>query len=482
MKITLSDNTQIPIEMHRPTVVQKLTIKPISERVKAIKSAGFNTFLLSTKDVFLDMLTDSGTNAISNQQLAAMMVADEAYAGSQSFDRLVESVKSVFGMKLVLPVHQGRAAEHVIAQTFVKKGNQVPMNFHFTTTRAHIELAGGKVAELIVDEAFNLQSKANFKGNMDIKKLRSFIKEVGKANIPFVRMEVATNLTGGQPVSLQNLKEVRAVCDEFGIMLVVDACLIAENALFIKEQEAGMQEKSLQEIMQAIVALSDLTYFSARKLSASKGGVIMTNNQQLFQSMKSAIPLFEGFFTYGGMSLKEVESMAVGLKEFTDETMISHSVDFINHIVTKLEAKGVPVVTPSGALGAHLDAGAFLPHLTHADYPAGALAAALFVVSGVRTMERGTISMDRDPETGKEIFSETELVRIAVPRRLFTLSQVEFLIDRIVWLHHNRDLIGGLRFVDEPPVLRFFDGRLASRTPWEKKLATKFKADFGTEI
>ncbi len=478
MNIKFNKLKPVPLEIHKPVIVQKLNLKSIEERLAAMQKAGFNTFLLDTSNIFLDMLTDSGVNAMSNQQLAAMMLADDAYSGSQSFFKLEKAVQKFFNMEFFLPVHQGRAAEHIIARSFIKPGDILPMNFHFTTTRAHIELAGGTVEELIIDEVFNVTSSHPFKGNIDIKKLEECIARVGAKRIPFIRMEVTTNLTGGQPVSLENLRAVRKVADKHKLMLVIDACLIAENAFFIKQREKEFAHSSIQEIIHEISKLADIIYFSGRKLGAARGGGIVTNNKELFEKMKVLIPLFEGFFTYGGMSIREIEALAVGLGEFTDETVISQMPLFIEHVVNELVSFNVPVVTPAGALGVHLDAKKFLEHVPQTEYPAGALAAALFLISGTRGMERGSISMDRDPKTGKEILSELELLRLAVPRRVFSLSQMSFLIDRIVWLFENRELVGGLKFVDEPKVLRFFGGRLGPVNNWPEKLVKKFKIDF----
>lgn len=481
-KVTFLHHQSVPMEFHKPVIVQALPLKPISQRLKAIQAAGFNTFLLDTSTIFLDMLTDSGVNAMSNNQLAAMMQADEAYAGSQSFKRLEKALHEFFGKQLILPVHQGRAAEHILAEAFVKPGDIVPMNFHFTTTRAHIERKGGEVKELIVDAVFDLESDVPFKGNMDPVKLEALIAEVGKAKIPFIRMEVTTNLTGGQPVSLANLRQVQAIAKKHQIMLVLDACLIAENAWFIKQREPEFAQSSLAEIIIQMSELADIIYFSGRKLGGARGGGIVTNRQDLFDQMKDMVPLFEGFFTYGGMSTREIEALAVGLKEFVDETVVCQMPEFIAWAVDQLHTAGLPVITPAGALGLHLDAKTFLAHVPQTEYPAGALAAALFLVAGIRSMERGTISTDRDPKTGKEILADLELVRLAMPRRVFSLSQTTFLVDRLEWLFEHRDLIGGLKFVDEPKVLRFFGGRLAPTTNWPTKLMKQFRKDFGDSL
>jgi len=479
--IKFASGEYVPLEMHKVRVVQKLNLLPIEERLKAIEGAGFNTFLLQNKDVFLDMLTDSGTNAMSDQQTAAMMVADDAYAGSSSYTKLYEAIVEVFGTKYFLPVHQGRAAEHIISQVFVKKNQTVPMNYHFTTTKAHIELAGGKVSELFTDAALQIKSDVPFKGNIDIDKLRSLIKTKGKENVPYIRMEAGTNLIGGQPFSIQNMREVRKVADENGILIVLDVSLVGENIYFNKIREEEFKNKSIKEILLTICNLADIIYFSGRKVSCTRGGGIATNNHNLYLAMRDLVPLFEGFLTYGGMSVREIEAMAVGLRETLDMDMISHSPQFIKYLVDRLDANGIPVVTPAGGLGCHLDAKGFLSHVPQLQYPAGALAGALFIISGIRGMERGTISMDRD-EQGNDVPAEVELLRLALPRRVFTLSQIKFVEDRVKWLYENRSLIGGLKFVEEPKVLRFFVGRLAPTSDWTSKLVAKFKKDFGTSL
>ena len=471
----------IPMELHKVRVVQKLHLVPIERRLEAMKEAGFNTFRLSTRDVFLDMLTDSGTNAMSDTQLSAMMQADDAYAGSQSFERLQKAVEDVLGKKYLLPVHQGRAAENVIARSFIKPGNVIPMNYHFTTTLAHIQECGGKVVELLYDHALELKSDHPFKGNMNIEKLEQTINEIGVENIPFIRMEASTNLIGGQPFSLANLMDVRRIADKYNIMLVLDASLIGENAYLIKQREDKWKENSLGEILKMMTGLADLVYFSARKLLSSRGGGIYTNQRALYAKMEAMIPLFEGFLTYGGISVREIEAMAVGLRETLDETMISQSPNFIKYLVEELEKRGVPMVTPPGVLGAHVNAMKFCEHIPQEEYPAGALAAALYICSGIRGMERGSLSEQREPD-GTERFAELELMRLAVPRRVFTLSQIKYVADRVKWLWDNRQLIGGLSWVEEPAVLRFFFGRLKEIGHWQEELVSKFKEDFGDSL
>ncbi len=480
-EIKFYNGENIPLELHKVRVVQKLHLVPIERRLEALQEGGFNTFRLNTKDVFLDMLTDSGTNAMSDNQMAAMMQADDAYAGSQSFFRLQKAVEEVLGKKYFLPVHQGRAAENILSNAYVRKGNLVPMNYHFTTAMAHITQYGGKIAELLYDEAYVINSSHPFKGNMNIEKLEEVIQVHGAKNIPFIRMEASTNLIGGQPFSVQNLRDVRSLADKYNIRLVLDASLLGENAYLVIQREAEFKESSMSEVMQIMTGLADIVYFSARKLSSSRGGGICTDSLDIYRELEALVPLFEGFLTYGGISVREIEAMAVGLYETLDETMISQSPDFISYLVNALDEKGVPVVKPAGVLGAHVDAMQICEHIPQKEYPAGSLAAALFLISGVRGMERGSISNQRD-EYGNETYADMELVRLAVPRRVFTLSQIKYVEDRMNWLYENRALIGGLRFVYEPPVLRFFMGGLEPVSDWPQKLIAKFKEDFGESL
>ncbi|MBF0576587.1 tryptophanase [Dysgonomonas sp. GY617] len=480
-KIKFYSGENIPLELHKVRIVQKLHLVPIERRLEALYEGGFNTFRLDTKDVFLDMLTDSGTNAMSDRQLGAMMMADDAYAGSQSFVRFQKAVLDVLGKKYLLPVHQGRAAENIISNAYVKKGSVVPMNYHFTTAMAHITQYGGRIEELLYDEAYVINSKHPFKGNMNLEKLEECILKHTAARIPYIRMEASTNLIGGQPFSIENLRGVRAIADKYGIPLVLDASLIGENAWLVKQREEEFKEASMADILLCMTDLADLVYFSARKLSSSRGGGICTNNQAIYKELEPLVPLFEGFLTYGGMSVREVEAIAVGLYETLDESMICQSPQFIAYLVNALESKGIPVVTPPGVLGCHVDAMQICAHIPQSQYPAGALAAAFFLISGVRGMERGSVSNQRD-EYGNETYADMELLRLAVPRRVFTLSQIKYVEDRLTWLFDNRHLIGGLKFVYEPPVLRFFMGGLEPINDWPQQLMAKFRQDFGDSL
>ncbi len=480
-KINLFNNDQFPLEMHKVRTVQKLNLVPIERRLAAIREAGQNTFLLKNTDIFLDMLTDSGVNAMSDKQVAAMMEADDSYAGSATFTKLENKCKELFGKEYFIPAHQGRACEHILSKVYVKQGDIVPMNYHFTTTKAHIVLCGGSIEELVIDEGLRVNSDYPFKGNMDTDKLKAVIEKNGADKISFVRIEAGTNLIGGQPVSLENIKDVRKICDQYGIMLVYDASLLADNLYFIKERETEYKDASIREITRSISDLCHIIYFSARKLGCARGGGICTSSKDIYMEIRELIPLYEGFLTYGGMSVREMEALAVGLEETMDEEMINQGPQFIAYMVDELQKIGVPVVTPAGGLGCHINAMEFLEHVPQNEYPAGALAAALFVAGGVRGMERGTLSEQRD-ENGIEPLANMELLRLALPRRVFTLSQVKYVIDRLSWLYEHRKLVGGLKFVEEPKNLRFFFGKLDPVSPWQPELVSRFKKDLGDSL
>ena len=479
MSIKLSSGKEIPVEMHKARMVQKIWLSPVEERLKAIEEAGYNTFLLKTKDMFLDMLTDSGTNAMSDNQFAAMMKVDDAYAGSMTFYEFADAVRDVLGYKHVMNVHQGRAAEHLISKVFAKSGDVVPTNYHFTTTKVHIELTGEATClEIYTDEALKTESTFPFKGNMDPQKLKDTIEKYGREKIPFVRMEATTNLLGGQPFSMDNLKEIKRICIQYGIPLVLDGSLMCENAYLVRQRERGYENKTVAEIVKEMCDIADLFYMSGRKNTCVRGGCIATNNKELFEKIQPWLPVYEGFFTYGGMSQREIAAMAVGMREMVDPDLAGCAVEQIKYFVKRLVETRIPVVTPPGGLACHLDAMKFLPHIPQSQYPAGALTAALYIASGIRSMERGTISMERDEE-GNEVFSDLELTRIALPRRVYTMSHIEYAIDRINWLYNHRDLIKGLKFVYEPPVLRFFLGKLEAIDNWGRDLSEAFKNELG---
>lgn len=480
-EVKLFSGEKLPLEMHKVRVVQKLNLLPVEARQKAMAAAGNNTFLLRNEDVYLDMLTDSGVNAMSDQAVASMMVADDSYAGSATYYRLESKICELFGTQYFLPAHQGRACESILAETFVKPGNVVPMNFHFTTAKAHITRVGGRVEELVSDAGLIPESDLPFKGNIDLDKLRECIARNGSENIAFVRIEAGTNLIGGQPVSLENMTQTAKIARENGIPVVLDASLLQDNLHFIKTREAACKGMTIREITRAVCANADIIYFSARKLGFARGGGIAMNSREYYERMKGLIPLFEGFLTYGGMSVREMEAMTVGLEETMDETVISQGPQFIEFMATELQKRGVPVVTPAGGLGCHINARKFLSHVDAHEYPAAALASAVYIAGGVRGMERGTLSEQREPD-GTEPIASMELLRLALPRRVFTMSQVLYAVDRISWLYENRHLIGGLNFVEEPATLRFFFGRLEPIGDWQEQLVVKFRKDIGDSL
>ncbi len=472
---------QVPLEMHKVRIVQKLFLLPVEERLARINEAGNNTFLLQNKDVFMDMLTDSGVNAMSDLQQAAMLRADDAYAGSETCNRLKAALLDVFGTPFFLPAHQGRACENILAEAYVKPGMICPMNFHFTTAKAHITRVGGEVVELVTPQGLEPVNDMPFKGNFDLPRLRQLIAERRK-DIAFLRIETGTNLIGGQPISMANMLEVLHLCREEGIRSVIDASLLQDNLYFIKTRERGYKDVPIRDIMHQLAASADIIYFSSRKLGFSRGGAIITMHENIYRELMEYVPLYEGFLTYGGMEVRSMEAMAQGLYETLDMEIISQGPIFIEHLVKELVDYGVPMIQPAGGLGAHINASAFLDgKIPSSQYPAGALAAALYIAGGIRGMERGSISEQREPD-GTEKYAELELLRLAVPRRVFTLSQIKYCADRVKWLYDNRNLIGGLTFIEEPKVLRFFFGKLAPVNNWQINLVKKFREDFGDSL
>ena len=479
-EIKFYNRPPVPVEMHKVKIVQKLNLLPARERLSKMEEAGFNTFMLHNGDIFMDMLTDSGVNAMSDNMQSAMLRADDAYAGSETFYRMRDKLEEIFGIKYLLPTHQGRACEHILAQHFVKPGNCIIMNYHFTTSKAHVTRLGGRVEELVRDEGLIPKSNLPFKGNIDLDKLRACIKKEGAKNVAYMRLEAGTNLIGGQPISYANMKEATEIARENGILTILDASLLQDNLYFIKTREPEMADKSIREITRMIADLFDIIYFSARKFGFGRGGGILVRNEEMFHELEDYITMFEGFLTYGGMSVKEMEAMIVGFDETMDLDIISQGPQFINHCVKELDALGVPMITPGGGLGAHIDARDVVSHIPAEEYPAGSLVAALYLCGGIRGMERGTLSEERNPD-GSEHIASVEMVRLAFPRRVFTLSQTEYVIDRVKWLYDHRHLIGGLKFVHEPKTLRFFTGKLAPVSDWPEKLIEAYIKDFGED-
>ncbi len=438
----------------------RMTTRP--ERERAIEAAGYNTFLLKSEDVYIDLLTDSGTSAMSDRQWAAMMTGDEAYAGAKSFYRFEKAVQDFYGFKYVVPTHQGRGAEHLISRILIRPGDTVPGNMYFTTTRAHQELAGGAFTDIVIDEAHNAQSEHPFKGNVDLEKLRNVIARVGAKNIPYVNIGVTVNMAGGQPVSMENLRATRELLQAHGIRMWCDATRAVENAYFIQERERGYANKPVRQIL-----LEMMSYFDGCTMSAKKdclvniGGFLAMNDEAILQAAREQVVLFEGMPTYGGLAGRDMDAIAQGIHEMVDDDYIAHRIHQVRYLGTQLVEAGVPIVRPVGGHAVFLDARAFLPHLDQERFPAQALAAALYVEGGVRSMERGIVSSGRDPITGENRHPKLELVRLTIPRRVYTDRHMDVVAYSVNELYKHAATIPGLDMVYEPPTLRFFTARFA---------------------
>lgn len=448
--------THIPLvpPPFRTKMVEFITLKPRDERVLAMEKAGFNTFLLDADDVYIDLLTDSGTSAMSDNQWSAMMLGDEAYAGSKSYYKLEAAVQGRYGYQYVVPTHQGRAAEHIMAQILIDDLKQyVPNNLYFTTSRLHQEKAGGVWIDVSIDEALEPRSEYPFKGNIDIAKLEAVIKEKGSDAIGFVRIEASLNMAGGQPFSMQNLQEVAYLCAIYNVFLLLDATRVSENAFFIKERESGFAEKPLAEIIKEICTYTDGCTMSSKKDHyVNIGGFLATNKESVFNKAREMVVEFEGLHTYGGMSGRDMEALAVGIEESVDAELIEH---YTNHVLTlgnMLEERGIPVVKPFGAHAVFVDAKRFLNHIPQENFPAQTLAAEIFIEGGVRAMERGIVS----GQHGDEPYDDLELVRLTLPRRVYGLEHLRFVAQTIEYVWKRRHNITGLKMTHEPESLRFF--------------------------
>ena len=436
------------------------------ERQKAIKEAGYNTFLIKSKDVYIDILTDSGTNAMSDRQWAGLMLGDEAYAGSRNFYHLEEVVREYFGFKYIVPTHQGRGAENILSTLTIKPGDYVPGNMYFTTTRFHQERNGATFRDVIIDEAHDPNINLPFKGNVDLKKFQALIDEVGGEKIPYICLAVTVNLAGGQPVSMQNIKEVSELAHKHGIKVMFDATRCVENAYFIKEREEGYQDKTIKEIVHEMFSYGDGCTMSGKKDCLTNiGGFLCMNDEDLYVKATGMVVQFEGMPSYGGLAGRDMEAMAIGITESCEYPYISHRVNQIRYLGEKLEAAGIPMVKPFGGHAIFLDARAFLDHLDQEEFPAQALAAAIYEFGGVRTMERGIISAGRDVITGENHKPKLETVRLTIPRRVYTYAHLDYVADTIIELYNRRKDISGLKWVYEPKVLRFFTGRFETINP-----------------
>ena len=447
-------------EPYKIKMVELLKMTTREEREQAIKEAGYNTFLLKSEDVYIDLLTDSGVSAMSDHQWAGIMLGDEAYAGSRNFYHLEETVTNYYSYEFTVPTHQGRGAENILSQLLIKDGDYVPGNMYFTTTRLHQELAGGTFVDVIIDEAHDPASEHPFKGNVDFDKLNALLAEVGADNIPYVCIATCVNMAGGQPISMANLKELRNWCDQYEIMLVHDMTRVAENAWFIKMREDGYADKSVKEIVYEICALTDAATMSSKKdAMVNIGGFLAMNDPDLYERACELVVVYEGLHTYGGMAGRDMEALAIGIKESVSDDHMAARIGQIAYLGHRLDQMGVPIVRPYGGHAIFLDAHRILPHIPQEQFPAQALAAALFVESGIRSMERGVVSAGRNKETGENYMPKLELVRLTIPRRVYTQAHMDVTAESVQAVMENAADVKGLRFVYEPKMLRFFQGR-----------------------
>jgi tyrosine phenol-lyase len=429
-------------------------------RERCMEEAGYNTFLLRSRDVYIDLLTDSGTSAMSDNQWAGLMLGDEAYAGSRNFYHLEENVRKYYGYRYVVPTHQGRGAEHLVAKIFIKPGDYIPGNMYFTTTRVHQELAGGTFVDVIVDEAHDPESTHPFKGNVDLGKLEDLIQKVGAGRIPYISLAATVNMAGGQPVSIQNARELSGLCGRYGIPVLLDATRAVENAYFIQQREPGYENKKIAEILRELCSYTDGCWMSAKKDTlVNIGGWLALNDEEKFDAARNLVVVYEGLHTYGGLAGRDMEAMARGIEESVDDDHIRSRVGQVEYLGRKLLDWGVPVVVPIGGHAVFLDARRFYPHIPQDRFPAQTLSAGIYMEAGVRTMERGVVSAGRDPETGDHRYPRLELVRIAIPRRVYTQAHMDVTAEAVEEVWWGRDRATGLKMVYEPKLLRFFQAR-----------------------
>jgi len=446
-------------EPYKIKMVELLKMTTPVQRRKAMQEAGFNTFLLKSEDVYIDLLTDSGTSAMSDHQWAGLMLGDEAYAGSRNFYHLEETVKAYYGYKYLIPTHQGRGAEHILSKIMIKKGDIIPGNMYFTTTRLHQELAGGKFEDIIMDEAHDPENEFPFKGNVDLKKLEVLIKKHGAGKIPYVSIATSVNMAGGQPISIQNLKELRALTKKHGIKVIHDMTRVAENAHFIQKREKGFEKKSIRQIVKEICSLTDGATMSAKKDAlVNIGGFLAINDWDVFEEARNMVVVYEGLHTYGGLAGRDMEAMAIGIKESVNDDHIHARVGQVVYLGEKMMDFGVPIVKPIGGHGIFVDAKKFLPHIPQDEFPAQTLAAEVYLDSGVRTMERGVVSAGRKAN-GENYYPKLELVRFTIPRRVYTQAHMDVIAESTARVYERRKKIKGLKMIYEPKYLRFFQAR-----------------------
>jgi len=447
-------------EPYKIKTVELIKLTTREQRDKAIREAGYNTFLLRSEDVYIDLLTDSGVGAMSDRQWAGLMAGDEAYAGSRNFYRMQETIEEYYSYQYTVPTHQGRGAEHILSQMLISDGDFVPGNMYFTTTRLHQELAGGTFVDIIVDEAHDPVSHHPFKGNVDFAKLDALVERVGADHIPYICVATCVNMAGGQPMSLANLHELRSWCDQHKVLLVHDMTRVAENAYFIQQREEQYKERSIREIVFEICSLTDIATMSSKKdAMVNIGGFLAMNDPALYEQACALVVVYEGLHTYGGMAGRDMEALAIGITESVDDDHIRARVGQVEYLGEQLERAGIPIVTPIGGHAVFLDARRLLPHIPQDHFPAQALAAALYQESGVRSMERGVVSAGRDKVTGENHMPELELVRLTIPRRVYTQAHMDVTAESVIQVAERAEQIQGLRFTYEPELLRFFQAR-----------------------
>ncbi|MEJ6487052.1 tyrosine phenol-lyase [Nostoc punctiforme UO1] len=447
-------------EPYKIKVVEPLKITTRAEREQAIAQAGYNTFLLRSEDVYIDLLTDSGTSAMSDYQWAGMMLGDEAYAGSKNFYNLEASIQKYYGYRHIVPTHQGRGAENILSQILIKPGDYIPGNMYFTTTRLHQELAGGTFVDVIIDEAHDAQSLHPFKGNVDLQKLTGLIERVGAERIPYISVAGTVNMAGGQPISMANLRAVHQLAQTYGIRIILDATRAVENAHFIQQREEGYSNKAIATILREFCSYTDGCTMSGKKDAlVNIGGWLALNDYNLYEEARNLIVIYEGLHTYGGMAGRDMEAMARGIEESVQDDHIRARVGQVEYLGQKLLDWGIPIVVPIGGHAIYLDAKRFLPQIPQDQFPAQRLAAELYLEAGIRAMERGIVSAGRSKETGDNYYPELELVRLTIPRRVYTQAHMDLTAEAVEEVYHNRDRLRGLKMIYEPKYLRFFQAR-----------------------